>query len=52
MYAPPDYIEVEISQEKSKCKIKRNGKYNENFMSSSDYKNFCFSCITEACKNY
>ena len=38
MYAPSDYVEVEIRQEKSKCKIKRNGKYNENYINSSAYK--------------
>jgi len=38
MYALSDYVEVEIRQEKSKCKIKRNGKYNENFINSSAYK--------------
>jgi len=30
-----DYVEVEIRQGISKYKIKRNGKYNENFMTSS-----------------
>jgi len=38
MYAPSDYVEVEIRQEKSKCKIKRNWKYNENYINSSAYK--------------
>ena len=30
-----NYVEVEIRQGISKYKIKRNGKYNENFMTSS-----------------
>ena len=51
---PPhsDYLEVEIRQEKSKYKIRETGSIMKTLCLLLPINNFCFSCITEACKNY
>ena len=51
MYTPSDYVEVEIRQEKSKYKIRETGSIMKIILILLPINNFCFSCITEACKN-
>ena len=47
-----DYVEVEIRQGISKYKIRETGSIMKILLLLLPINNFCFSCITEACKNY